>query len=137
MVEAVAAFLADETKRNLLNKLAAQGVSRAQVANQTLRTGPLSGKSFCVTGVLTRPRDDVHASILAAGGTVHDKVKKGTQFLVAGDKVGKSKLDAAKKNGAEIIDEARLLAMILGVTGDTASMNIHSLASADRTVKTT
>ena len=114
MVEAVAVFLTDESKRNLLNKIAAQGVSRAQVANQTQRTGPLSGKSFCVTGVLTRPRDEVHAAILAAGGTVHDKVKKGTQFLVAGDKVGKSKLDAAKKNGAEIIDEARLHAMILG-----------------------
>jgi len=34
--------------------------------------------------------------------------------LVAGDKVGKSKLDAAKKNGAEVIDEGRLHAMILG-----------------------
>ncbi len=114
MVEAVAAFLADETKRNLLHKLAAQSVSRAQLPDQPLHTGPLSGKSFCVTGVLTRPRDEVHASILAAGGTVHDKVKKDTQFLVAGDKVGKSKLDAAKKNGAEIIAEARLVAMISG-----------------------
>jgi DNA ligase (NAD+) len=114
MVEAVAAFLTDETKRNLLNKLAAQGVSRAQLANQTHGAGPLLDKSFCVTGVLTRPRDEVHAAILAAGGTVHDKVKKGTQFLVAGDKVGKSKLEAAKKNGTEVIEEARLMAMISG-----------------------
>jgi DNA ligase (NAD+) len=67
--------------------------------------------SFCVTGVLSRPREAVHASIIAAGGVVHDKVKKGTKFLVAGQKVGQSKLDSARKNGVEIIDEARLQAM--------------------------
>ena len=77
-------------------------------------TGPLTGASFCVTGVLSRKREDVHAAIRAAGGVVHDSVKKGTTYLVAGDKVGKSKLDAAKKHGATIIDEAELERMIGG-----------------------
>jgi DNA ligase (NAD+) len=112
MIEAVRAFLADETKRNLLRRLAAHGVSRAQLPVQSQISGPLSGKSFCVTGVLNRPREEVHASIAAAGGAVHDKMKKGTQYLVRGEKVGQSKLDAAKKFGAAIIDETRLLAMI-------------------------
>jgi DNA ligase (NAD+) len=76
--------------------------------------GALSGMSFCVTGVLTRKRDDVHADIRAHGGEVHDKVKKGTTYLVAGEKVGKSKLDTAKKYGTEVISEARLGEMMEG-----------------------
>jgi DNA ligase (NAD+) len=56
----------------------------------------------------------VHAAIQAAGGEVHDKIKKDTRFLVAGEKVGKSKLDAARKNGARVIDEPTLDRMIQG-----------------------
>jgi DNA ligase (NAD+) len=78
--------------------------------------GPLKGLSFCVTGVLSRKREDVHASIRDAGGEVHDKVKKGTTYLVIGEKVGKSKLDSAKKLGVEIIDEKRLEELVAGAT---------------------
>jgi len=64
--------------------------------------------------VLSRKREDVHAAIRAAGGEVHDKVKKGTTFLVIGEKVGKAKTDSAKKFGARVIDEATLDRLILG-----------------------
>jgi DNA ligase (NAD+) len=115
MVEALVAFLFDEAERELLQKLAARKVSRPQPQHAVAAVGPLSGSSFCVTGVLSRKREDVHASIRAAGGEVHDKVKKGTSYLVAGEKVGKSKLDSAKKHGAKVIDEPTLEAM-LGAT---------------------
>jgi DNA ligase (NAD+) len=113
MAESVVAFLFDPDDRALLEKLRARDVSRPQPVHETV-DGPLSGSSFCVTGVLSRKREDVHADIRAAGGTVHDSVKKGTTYLVAGEKVGKSKLDAAKKTGATIIDEAALERMIHG-----------------------
>jgi DNA ligase (NAD+) len=67
-----------------------------------------------VTGVLSRRREDVHADIRRAGGEVHDKVKKGTSYLVAGDKVGKAKLDGAKKFGAKVIGETELDALVRG-----------------------
>ena len=73
--------------------------------------GPLAGSSFCVTGVFSRKRDDLHADIRARGGTVHDSVKKTTQYLVAGEKVGKSKLDKARKFGVQVISEAELQAL--------------------------
>lgn len=112
MVDAVAAFLHDEQSRTLLKKLQERGVSRPQPVAEVAEEGPLSGHSFCVTGVLSRKRDDVHADIRAAGGEVHDKVKKGTSFLVAGEKVGKSKLDGAKKHGARVVDEQTLEKML-------------------------
>jgi DNA ligase (NAD+) len=114
MVESVARFLADPEQHALLEKLRARAVSRPQPVAEAAAEGPLSGASFCVTGVLTRKREDVHASIRGAGGTVHDSVRKGTTYLVAGEKVGKSKLDAAKKHGAKVIDEPGLERLIQG-----------------------
>ena len=89
-------------------------MSRPQPRAEVASDGPLKDLSFCVTGVLSRKREDVHAAIRAAGGTVHDAVKTNTNYLVIGEKVGKSKLDAAKKRGAKVIDEKALDAMILG-----------------------
>jgi len=114
MVEAVVRFLGDETVQTLLRELRDHGVSRAQPVAGEAPTGPLTGASFCVTGVLSRKREDVHKDIHAAGGKIHDSVKKGTTYLVAGEKVGKSKLDAAKKHGVKVIDENALARLIRG-----------------------
>ncbi len=111
MVESVKAYLFGEASRALLDKLRDRGVS-TPMPKREITEGPLSGKSFCVTGVLSRKREDVHAAIRAAGGEIHDKVKKGTTYLVAGEKVGKAKLDSAKKFGTEVISEADLDRMI-------------------------
>jgi len=116
MIDAVLGFLADTEQRSLLEKLRQLGVSTAQPKDHETETadGPLRGKSFCVTGVLSRKREEVHSLIRQAGGSVHDSVKSGTSFLVTGDKVGKSKLDAAKKKGAVILTEAELMNMLSG-----------------------
>jgi DNA ligase (NAD+) len=112
MAESVVKYLSDPIARSLLERLRDRGVSRPQPLPEVATGGPLAGASFCVTGILSRKREDVHAAIRSAGGTVHDSVKKGTTYLVAGDKVGKSKLDAAKKHGTVVIDETELGRMI-------------------------
>ncbi len=114
MVESVSGYLHDRARRQLLEKLLGHGVSTPEPIPKIATGGPLDGSSFCATGVLSRKRDDVYAEIRSAGGEVHSKVKKGTTFLVAGEKVGKSKLDTAKKFGTEVIDEAKLAQMIAG-----------------------
>jgi DNA ligase (NAD+) len=116
MVESVVTYLFASESRGLLEKLLERGVSRPQPVNASKTEGPLLGQSFCVTGVLSKKRDDVHQDIRDAGGEVHDKVKKGTTYLVAGEKVGKAKLDGARKFGAQVIDEAGLAALIRGET---------------------
>ena len=112
LVESVRAFLTDPGSRQLLERLQKLGVSRPQPRAEPATTGPLSGSSFCVTGVLSRRREDVHADIRAQGGEVHDKLKQGTTYLVTGEKVGKSKLDAAKKFGTKLLSEAELDALL-------------------------
>jgi len=114
MVESVRLYLEEPENRRLLDKFARLQVSRPQPKARAAASGPLSGRSFCVTGVLSRKREDVHDAIRAAGGEVHDKVKKGTTYLVIGEKVGKAKTDSAKKFGARVIDEASLEQLIRG-----------------------
>ena len=114
MVDAVVAFLNDPEERRVLEKLRERGVGRPQPIHVVAASGPLAGKSFCVTGVLTRKREEVHALLRSAGATVHDSVKKDTTYLVAGDKTGKTKLDQARKYGAKIISEEEMDALVVG-----------------------
>ena len=108
MVESVVAFLQDDEQRALMKKLVALGVGRPQPRAPVAAEGPLKGMTVCVTGVLSKKREDVHADIRAAGGEVHDSVKKNTTYLVAGGKTGKAKLDQAKKYGTKVITETEL-----------------------------
>ena len=106
MAESMTAFLGDAHHRGVLERLIEHGVVSKVVKQVAPGEGPLSGKSFCVTGTFDRKRDVIHAEIKAAGGEVHTSVKKGTTYLLAGDKVGKTKIEAAQKKGAEVIDDA-------------------------------
>jgi DNA ligase (NAD+) len=112
MVESVVSYLQDPEARALMQKLVDLGVGQPQPQQEVAADGPLKGMAFCVSGVLSRKREDVHADIRAAGGEVHDSVKATTTHLVAGDKIGKSKLDRAKKLGTKVIDETALYAMM-------------------------
>lgn len=114
MAQSVASYLHDPQHRAVLQKMLELGVQVAPPALEAgpAADGPLAGQSFCVTGTLSVPRDEIHGLIRSNGGDVHDRVKKGTTFLVAGEKVGKSKLEAAEKRGAQVIDETGLRAMV-------------------------
>ena len=112
MVDSVVAFLHDTEQRTLMRKLVELGVSRPQPRPEVAAEGPLLGMTFCVTGVLSKKREDVLADIRAAGGEVHDGVKKTTSYLVAGDKTGKGKLDQARKFGTKVISEEELRVLL-------------------------
>ncbi|MEN9355231.1 MAG: ligase, partial [Fibrobacterota bacterium] len=76
--------------------------------------GPLSGKTFVVTGTLpSLSREEAKELIRGAGGKVSDSVSKATSHLVAGEAAG-SKLEKAGKLGVPVLDEAALRAMIAG-----------------------
>lgn len=75
--------------------------------------GPLSGKTFVLTGALSRPRPEFEKMIAAAGGKATGSVTKNTTYLVAGEGGG-SKRDKAAKLGIPVIGEAELLAMLNG-----------------------
>ena len=106
-------FLRDEHAAVILDKLVARGVDPAQPVTASAG-GALVGKTFVVTGTLSKPRADVQKAIEAAGGKVAGSVSKKTTFLVAGEDTGKTKLEAAQKNGVRVIDEATLEKLLAG-----------------------
>jgi DNA ligase (NAD+) len=110
---AVDRFLRDPNVIVVLDKLATRGIDPEEPVS-AVTTGPLSGKTFVVTGTLTAPRADVQKRIEAAGGKVAGSVSKKTSYLVAGADTGKTKLEAAHKHGVQVIGEAELEELIGG-----------------------
>jgi len=105
VAESIVAWFADEDNETLLDKFASLGVE----PHYEKKTGKLAGQSFVVTGTLeTMSRDEAADKIRARGGTFQTSVAKDTTYLVAGGKVGASKLKKAESYGTKIINEAEL-----------------------------
>ena len=71
----------------------------------------LDGKSFCLTGSMSRPRKTIEKVVVDNGGKIKS-VGKSLDYLVAGDNAG-SKLKKAKGLRIKIITEEELLEMML------------------------
>lgn len=109
VAESVAAWFADEDNLALLDKFVSLGVSPVY----TRSSGKLADCRFVVTGTLeTMGREDAAARIRALGGTFQTSVGKDTTYLVAGGKVGASKLKKAESYGTKIINEAEFLQLL-------------------------
>lgn len=111
VAESIIAWFADPDNETLLDKLNEYGV----VPTYERRQGELSGSSFVITGTLeSLSRDEAADRVRAKGGVFQASVAKGTTYLVAGGKVGASKLQKARSYGTQIIDEPAFL-QLLGV----------------------
>ena len=109
VAESIVAWFADEDNVTLLEKFANLGVT----PQFTKKSGSLTGQSFVITGTLqSMGRDAAAEKIRNLGGTFQTAVAKDTTYLVAGGKVGASKLKKAEQYGTKIIDEQTLLELI-------------------------
>lgn len=77
--------------------------------------GPLSGRSYVITGTLSEPRDRIQAKLEAFGAKVSGSVSKKTDGLIVGADAG-SKLAKAEALGVPILDEAALAELLDGLT---------------------
>ena len=109
VAESIVAWFADEDNVTLLEKFADLGVT----PQFTKKSGSLAGQSFVITGTLQSMGRDVAAEkIRELGGTFQTAVAKDTTYLVAGGKVGASKLKKAEQYGTKIINEQEFLQII-------------------------
>ena len=83
-----------------------------KVGNMTNNVGgKLAGKTFLITGTLSKSRKLIEADIVVAGGVIASGVSKSLNYLVVGEDPG-SKVDKAAKLGVQSIDETELYSMI-------------------------
>jgi DNA ligase (NAD+) len=103
--------LADPVMRELIEDLRGLGL-QFEEAGPPPAEGPLSGKTFVLTGSLPNlTREQASALISAAGGKVTGSVSKKTDYLVAGESAG-SKLANAERLGVAVLGEAELLELL-------------------------
>jgi len=102
----------DEARnQQTLAKLREHGLYLAEEAPQR-PAGPLSGKTFVLTGRLASlSRPQAAARIKELGGKVGESVSRATGYVVAGEEPG-SKLAKAQAAGVTVIDEAALLDLL-------------------------
>lgn len=109
VAESVVAWFADEDNLALLDKFTELGVEPYYED----KSGKLAGQSFVVTGTLqSMGRDEAAEKIRSLGGTFQTSVGKDTDYLVAGGRVGGSKLKKAEQYGTKILDEQEFLEML-------------------------
>ncbi len=109
VAESIVAWFADEDNVTLLEKFANFGV----MPQFTKKSGSLTGQSFVITGTLrSMGRDTAAEKIRNLGGTFQTAVAKDTTYLVAGGKVGASKLRKAEQYDTRVIDEQEFLVII-------------------------
>ncbi len=99
-------------QRNLDVVAALRGAGIQWPEAQAAAIGPLTGKTFVITGTLPGiGRDEASALIEAQGGKIAGSVSKKTDYVVAGEAAG-SKLAKAEKLGVAVVDWAGLQALI-------------------------
>lgn len=109
VAESIVGWFADEDNHALLEKFDAVGVK----PYYEKKTGKLAGKNFVVTGSLeSMSRDQAAEKIRAMGGTFQTAVAKDTDYLIAGGKVGASKLKKAEQYGTKIISEQEFIKLL-------------------------
>lgn len=106
VAESVAAWFADEDNLTMIEKFESLGVR----PHYQKITGKLSGMRFVITGTLeSMGRDEAADKIRSLGGEFQTTIAKDTTYLVAGGKVGASKLKKAESYGTAVIDEPAFL----------------------------
>ncbi|MAN29276.1 MULTISPECIES: NAD-dependent DNA ligase LigA [Mesonia] len=114
IAESVVDFFAVEENRTIVNRLKVHGlqlaISEEELAGQTDK---LNGNTFVISGVFEKvSRSELKKMIEANGGKVTGSISAKTNYLVAGENMGPSKLAKAEKVGTTIISEDEFLAMV-------------------------
>lgn len=83
------------------------------------RDGIFHGKTFVITGKLSRPREEIEKMITDQSGHVSNSISKSTTFLIKGeDKRESTKTIKAKELGITTLTEEQFLKMIGGKNGN-------------------
>lgn len=108
----IVAFFDDAHNQSIIQALLKAGIHWPALQQPASNNQPLTGKTFVLTGTLTRmSRDEAKAALQALGAKVSGSVSAKTSVVVYGDAAG-SKLTKAQALGVETMDEAAFLALI-------------------------
>ena len=113
IANSILAFFAEKTNQDLIVRLRSHGLQFELGEEAMPASSLLEGKSFVVSGVFALvSRNELKKLIETNGGKLLGGVSKNTDYLVAGENMGPSKLQKARDLKVQIIDESTFLKMI-------------------------
>ncbi|HCC51895.1 MAG TPA: DNA ligase (NAD(+)) LigA [Porphyromonadaceae bacterium] len=114
IAQSVVDYFADERNRILINRLKEYGLQmRISEDIQTSRTDKLKDLIIVISGTFSQhSRDEYKAMIEQHGGKNSSSISGKTNYILAGENMGPSKLEKAKKSGIKIINETDFLNLI-------------------------
>ena len=113
IAESLLKFFADERNRAIVERLCRYGLKLEVEEGNELNSNILEGKLFVVSGVFSQfSRDEIKAAVEQHGGKNVGSISKKTDYVLAGDKMGPSKLKKAEDLGVLIISEEDFIGMI-------------------------
>ncbi len=115
IAESVVLYFKDEDNLVMVKRLKDAGLKMTTEDDISIENGPLSDKSFVISGVFEHfSREEIQDLIKINGGKLVSSVSGNTDYLVAGNNMGPSKRQKAEKLGIEIISESDLQLLIKG-----------------------
>ena len=114
IADSIIEHFAYQPNRVLVERLREAGVQMSMPEEDTSdHTTILDGKSIVISGVFAlHSRDEYKALIEKNGGKNVGSISKKTDYVLAGDNMGPSKLEKAQKLGIPIINKSQFLEMI-------------------------
>jgi len=111
--EAIAEWFSDDANRNLVEDLRSLGL-RFEIGDELKPVeGPLTGKTYVITGTLEAyTRDEAAAELESKGAKIVNSVSGKTTGLVVGEEPGSSKLTKARKLEVPLITEEELVELL-------------------------
>lgn len=112
IADSIIDYMHDEQNLIIIERLRKAGL-KFKIEEKAQASNSLAGLNFVISGSFSlHSRDELKALIEAHGGKNLAAVSANTSYLLAGDKIGPSKLQKATKLGIKIISEEEFLKMI-------------------------
>ncbi|TDR26006.1 NAD-dependent DNA ligase LigA [Flavobacterium cheniae] len=113
--QSVVQFFENQENIRIIDRLKCYGVQLESGAEDVLLSEKLKGKTFVVSGVFEiYSRDELKKAIEDNGGKVGSSISSKTDYVIAGDNMGPSKLEKANQLKIAIISETDFKHMIDG-----------------------
>lgn len=108
----IQAFFWEERNRDVVERLKQAGL-QMEIVEKEGSSNKFEGATFVVSGVFeTFSRDDLKTLIESNGGKNVSSISAKTSYVVAGDKMGPSKLQKATELGVKILSEQEFIQMV-------------------------
>lgn len=113
IAQSIVDYFAVPHNREIVGRLRSAGLQMKVNADSVKVSDKLSGKTIVISGVFNHySRDDYKKMIEANGGKNSGSISSKTSYILAGENMGPSKLEKARKLGISIINEEQFLELI-------------------------